>query len=606
VLAWGSLAIDAGRLNTSSHWLSSAVVTSAFHCGLPLEHAAPRGGGGQAHAALPLLQLLPAAERYGSVLAYARAASPPYDMSANAVNDHSTAAAAVSAPAVSVDDGPARAAGSQRLPQTVASAAPAVRAASPARAAPAVAPITVLTAEPVHEATACGDLNGVRALVAAAGDDPATRQQRRLDGATALHVAAAGGHAAIAAFLVGAGWRLGAVTDEGSTPLHVAAASGHGPALAAMLTAAFARRVRAVAERVTAGVASGTAAATATATAAATDAATSELLPGNDEELRRAVAAEDPNCRTWLRVALAAGHGEAALAGALALPQPSVSGAAAGVLAALPVGVDAEWWLTDALGSGSASSAAVVPQLLGLLSDEQLLALASRPGPHGPTPPAAWVQLSLQNSSAAPVLAALLPRLPRGVLQRLFDFDGCGLPPGLVSVQPHPAAQLVASVAATGAASATWLAAELVILCLHTLTADSADAALSSLLVLLPHLPAAELIAVRQPRCLACPAVRLAATAGAAGPRGAGMRPGWTGRPRGAAAATPLCAALGAGRRRRHGGRRGSAAAGCWRCWCPLSSAGGRGSGCRCCCGGGRGSGRVLWRRCHRSIAGAY
>jgi ankyrin repeat protein len=425
-------------------------------------------------------------------------------MSANAVIDHSTAAAAVSAPALSVDDDPASSARSQ-LPLTVASDASAMRAASPARAAPAVAPITVLTAEPVHEAAACGDLNGVRALVAAAGDDPATRQQRRLDGATALHVAAAGGHAAIAAFLVGAGWRLGAVTDEGATPLHVAAASGHGPALAAMLTAAFAR-VRAVVEGVTAGVASRTAAATATATAAATAAAASAPLPGNDEELRRAVAAEDPDCRTWLRVALAAGHGEAALAGALALPPPSVSGAAAAVLAAAPVGVDAEWWLTDALGSGSASSTAVLPQLLGLLSDEQLLALASRPGPHGPTPPAAWVRLSLQNSSAAPALAALLPRLPRGVLQRLFDFDGCGLPPGLVSVQPHPAAQLVASVAATGAASAAWLAAELVILCLHTLTADSVDAALSSLLVLLPHLPAAELIAVRQPRCLACPA----------------------------------------------------------------------------------------------------
>jgi hypothetical protein len=362
----------------------------------------------------------------------------------------------------------------------------------------------VLTAEPLHEAAACGDLDGVRALMAAAGDDPATRQQRRLDGATALHVAAAGGHAAIAAFLVGAGWRLGAVTDEGATPLHVAAACGHGPALAAMLTAAFAH-VRAVVDRVTAGVASGTAAATATATAAATDAAKPDPLLGDDEELRRAVAAEDPDSRTWLRVALSAGHGDAAVAGALALPPSSESGAAAAVLAAPPVGVDAEWWLTDALGSGSASSVAVLSQLGGLLSDEQLLALASRPGPHGPTPQAAWVRLSLQNSSAAPALAALLPRLPRCVLQRLFDFDGCGLPPGLVSVQPHPAAQLVASVAATGAASAAWLAAELVILCLHTLSADSVDAALSSLLVLLPHLPAAELIAMRKPRCLACP-----------------------------------------------------------------------------------------------------
>jgi hypothetical protein len=241
---------------------------------VPLQHATTRGAvAGRAQG--PTLRCRCSnccvQQSYGSLLAYAHTASPPYDMSTNTVNDHFTAAAAVSAPAISVGDDPARAAGSQP-PRTVASDASSLRAASPARAAPAVAPIMVHAAEPLHEAAACGDLNGVRALVAAAGDDPAMRHQRRLDGATALHVAAAGGHAAIAAFLIGAGWRLGAVTDEGTTPLHVAAACGHGPALAAMLTAAL-TRVRAVVEGVTAGVASETAAATATATAAATDAA---------------------------------------------------------------------------------------------------------------------------------------------------------------------------------------------------------------------------------------------------------------------------------------------------------------------------------------------
>jgi len=76
----------------------------------------------------------------------------------------------------------------------------------------------------IHEAAADGDLERVKALIAAGADINAKDQE----GYMPLHAAAQSGHTAVAKFLVVAGADLEAKADDHSfTPLHVATKAGH-------------------------------------------------------------------------------------------------------------------------------------------------------------------------------------------------------------------------------------------------------------------------------------------------------------------------------------------------------------------------------------------
>lgn len=84
----------------------------------------------------------------------------------------------------------------------------------------------------LHEAAKAGDAGAVREILAR---DPYRVSDRRDGKLTALHLAAAAGHAAVIEQLLGAGASPGARDQQGATPLHRAAGHGHAVVVAALL-----------------------------------------------------------------------------------------------------------------------------------------------------------------------------------------------------------------------------------------------------------------------------------------------------------------------------------------------------------------------------------
>lgn len=89
----------------------------------------------------------------------------------------------------------------------------------------------VVALTPVVDAVKAGDVERLRALVAAGADVNAAEG----DGATALHWAAYGNDEALVETLLAAGARADAANDLGITPLHLAAANGHAGVVSRLL-----------------------------------------------------------------------------------------------------------------------------------------------------------------------------------------------------------------------------------------------------------------------------------------------------------------------------------------------------------------------------------
>jgi ankyrin repeat protein len=95
----------------------------------------------------------------------------------------------------------------------------------------------ILSAAEIHDAARAGDLAKIKAIVE---KDPAQADVKDGFGQAPLHLAAAGGHAAVVEFLVAAGAKLNAECADGRNLLHCAASGGLVGLMERLLKAGFA------------------------------------------------------------------------------------------------------------------------------------------------------------------------------------------------------------------------------------------------------------------------------------------------------------------------------------------------------------------------------